>query len=407
MQPMRWLESEPSLVVPIDVRIALLNRAIEAGPRNPLLRQQLGDALDRRGDLRGAVEALEIAATLAPEDFSAWASLARLYTKLGEPNAALAACDRAAVPAAAICYQRGVALRALRRSDEARLAFLSAMKLDDRDLASVKALLAPLARDPDGGLLLEFCDSLSPYCRDTALIRAHRAIAFSRLGRTEDALEIVDLDRHVARVPMPVPPPFDTITQFNAALAQEILADPTPASVSREGLDLRYEPSTSRSPALLALYAFARAAMEAYAGETAQRGLDRVQPPPPEQARLFTSNVVLRQDGRNGEHVHAQAYISGVYHVVVPDSVREAGDERGSLAVGKCETYTGGHIPCWGTRHIKPVAGWLVLFPSHFFHDVVPTRSDAPRISVAVDMRPVRPANAPGAVEGEFNPNED
>ena len=400
---MRWLESITSFEVPTDVRVSLLNRAIAAGPHNPVLRQQLAEVLAQRGDLRGAAQAFELAAALAPRDSSIWANLARLNNRLGDPNAALAACNRATAPASAISYQRGIALRALRRRDEARLAFLSAVELDDRDLAAVKALLAPLARNPDGQMLLEFCDSLSEYHRDTALVRAHRAIAFSRLGRTEDALRIVDLERHVARMPLAVPPHFDTIERFNSVLSEEILADPSPPSVSREGLDLLYEPAASRSPALLSLYVFVRSAMENYVGEAAMRGLDRVQPPPPSQARLFSSHVILRGDGSNGEHVHARAHVSGVYHVQIPDSISEAGDERGSLAIGRCEKYTGGHVPCWGTRYIKPVAGWLVLFPSHFFHDVVPTRSAAPRISVAVDMRPVIPRDAPDVVGEEVD----
>ena len=40
-------------------------------------------------------------------------------------------------------------------------------------------------------------------------------------------------------------------------------------------------------------------------------------------------------------------------------------------------------MPCWGTRHIKPEAGSLVIFPSHIFHDVVPSRTQALRIAVA------------------------
>ena len=38
----------------------------------------------------------------------------------------------------------------------------------------------------------------------------------------------------------------------------------------------------------------------------------------------------------------------------------------------------------------RPRAGTLTLFPSHYFHDVVPTDIATPRVAVAADMEPVR-----------------
>jgi hypothetical protein len=56
--------------------------------------------------------------------------------------------------------------------------------------------------------------------------------------------------------------------------------------------------------------------------------------------------------------------------------------------LGCCDEYTRGHAPVWGTRRIKPEPGVLLIFPSHIFHDVVPTGSDEPRISVVADLKP-------------------
>jgi hypothetical protein len=75
-----------------------------------------------------------------------------------------------------------------------------------------------------------------------------------------------------------------------------------------------------------------------------------------------------------------------VYHLKVPDAVRGANDSRGALVVGCCDEIAAGHAPCWGTRTIKPVEGWLTVFPAHIFHDVVPTFSEDLRISLIGDV---------------------
>jgi uncharacterized protein (TIGR02466 family) len=126
-----------------------------------------------------------------------------------------------------------------------------------------------------------------------------------------------------------------------------------------------------------------------YVASAPTYGLDKALPSPPAKVRLYHGFTVLRRDGANGEHMHPLGYVSSVYYVQVPEIVATAPDDRGSLTLGGCSQYTAGYEPCWGTRQIKPVEGSLVIFPSHVFHDVVPSRTNDPRISVAADMMPV------------------
>lgn len=41
-------------------------------------------------------------------------------------------------------------------------------------------------------------------------------------------------------------------------------------------------------------------------------------------------------------------------------------------------------------RSFKPVAGQAVLFPSYFFHGTRPFKSEQPRISMGIDLAPMR-----------------
>ena len=388
---MRWIEPEVDVSVPPGAQISLLRQAIEKQPNNPALHLRLGAALASCGRLGEAVDAYETAARQAPDEFVAGSKLAKCYVELDRPEAALDACRRgeARGPSADLHFQKGRALSKLRRPADARDAFCSAVKSNGTHIPALRALLAPMAREPDGVGLLDFCDALPQSSKDTALVRAHRAIALSRIGRIAEALQIVDLERHVACVPFDPPAQFGVIGQFNRQLSDDILADRAPAKPASEGFDYNPEPQFRRSENFLALREFIKSTIDDFLSEAPRRGLDAVMPPPPKEGHLYESSTVLRGPGHNGEHIHGNAYVSSVYHVLVPESVSSADDSRGALALGLCASYTGGYTPCWGTRYIKPAAGSLVIFPSHIFHDVVPSRTQMPRIAVAADLQPV------------------
>jgi tetratricopeptide (TPR) repeat protein len=387
---MRWLESESNFDIPSAAAISMLREAIAQQPNNPVLHARLGEIFEKSRLFGDGADAYEAAARQAPEDFAAWPKLANCYVELDRPEAALDVCRRGEGrgPSAELHFQRGRALSKLRRPADARDAFWSAVKSNGIHIPALRALLAPMAREPDGAELLVFCDALPQSYKDTALVRAHRAIALSRIGRIAEALQIVDLDRHVARIPFDPPAQFGAIAQFNRQLADDIFADRSPGKPANEGFDFNAAPLFRRSRAFLALREFIKAAIEDFLSEACRRGLDTVMPPPPTEGSLYQSSTVLRGEGHNGEHVHGNAYVSAVYHVLVPESVSNADDNRGALALGLCESYTGGYTPCWGARYIRPVAGSLVIFPSHIFHDVVPSCTQMPRIAVAADLQP-------------------
>jgi len=387
---MRWIEPEAEVSLPPGTQISLLRQAIEKQPNNWALHLRLGAALASCGRWGEAVDAYETAERQAPDEFVAGPKFAKCYVELDRPEVALDACRRgeARGPSADLHFQKGRALTKLRRLADARDAFWSAVKANGTHIPALRALLAPMAREPDGAGLLDFCDALPQSSKDTALVRAHRAIALSRIGRIAEALQIVDLDRHVARVAFDPPAQFGAVDQFNRQLADDILADRFPGKPANEGLDFNAAPLFRRSQAFLALREFIKATFNDFLGEASRRGLDTVMPPPPTEGSLYQSSTVLRGEGHNGEHVHGNAYVSAVYHVLVPESVSNADDNRGALALGFCESYTGGYTPCWGARYIRPVAGSLVIFPSHIFHDVVPSCTQMPRIAVAADLQP-------------------
>src|ERR1700733_3053815 len=145
----------------------------------------IGENLLQRAQHAEAAAAFEQAEALAPRNFRHFASLAYCYLRLNQAEIALRVCNRG-----------------------------SEVLPDCRDLlcgvafTAAEVLLLSLARDLDGSRLLAACDELPAAYANCTVVRAFRAIALSRVGRTEDARRLVDLDKYVAQIAFTPPKEF-------------------------------------------------------------------------------------------------------------------------------------------------------------------------------------------------------
>jgi len=387
---MQWVEVER----PVNRRISrsaatqILRAAVEKSPDRLALRERLGAALMEEGKHREAIAAFRARAEAEPAQFTSWGGLARCHLEIGEPAAALEICDLEDAHGAGVARARGGALEALDRPEAAREEYRRAFAEDNKDEVALEAVLRCLCRASDASPLLEFCEALPTATRYEAQRKAFRALAFSRLGRLNEARALIDPQRHVMTFRFEPPAAFAGIEQFNARLAAWLLANTGSVATPRPDCVIDYGLKHMRAPLLQQLRAFFRDSFETYIAGLPALGLDGLMPPPA-AGGLAEAVVFLRNDGRNGEHVHPGGYLSGVYYIKAPETVGGDSDRRGWLALGRCENITAGYEPVWGTRYIKPEPGMFVVFPAHMFHDVVPTRSNKLRIAIAADVRPV------------------
>jgi hypothetical protein len=204
----------------------------------------------------------------------------------------------------------------------------------------------------------------------------YRAVALALLGRSAEAAEIVDIDRFLARSRLGAP-------AFRTRLKAEIVANPTlrpdPAGhTTRHGLRTLAFPAAddSAAPALLGMI------RDAIGGYSAALGGDhpfvRARP---ERAALTAWAILLRGRGRQLLHHHPRPWLTGVYYVDAP-----GGRPRpGTIRIGRLPGWAGIEPP-WPVIDIAPEPGTLLLFPSFFPHETLPTGSEAERISVAFDV---------------------
>jgi hypothetical protein len=385
---MQWVAPDPAPKLPTPEALRSISAAIEAQPNLPALRAFRAGMMMRLGRPDDAIADFAAAMELDPQGADHRTQIATCHLRAGRPEAALDVCDSSVPegPNPAWSLQRGRALLRLGRVAEGQEELTRALRAKDPGFSALRSLLPTYGRTGDGAALLAFCDSLEPHQAETAGARGYRAAALSLLGRTREALDLVDLDRCIVRVPFEPPAEFGGIEAFNRTLAKEVLA--AVSEDARTDRHVDYLTTIRPDPARTALTVFVRQAVEDYVAHIPERGLSAALPFVPQVSELTSGSVVLRGDAGQGEHLHPTGYLSCVYHVAVPGSAAVPPD-GGALRLGGCATHFAGHQAVWGTRTIMPEPGWLTLIPSHVFHAVLPTRSREPRITVPSDVRPV------------------
>jgi hypothetical protein len=122
--------------------------------------------------------------------------------------------------------------------------------------------------------------------------------------------------------------------------------------------------------------------------------LDTLEPDPdhpllcrrPDDYGLNIWGTVLQESGRQLSHIHASAWLSGVYYAELPESTG-GGGTAGWIEFGRAG-YDLPEPEGVATRMVEPKVGRLVLFPSFLFHRTVPFTGADRRISVAFDLLP-------------------
>jgi uncharacterized protein (TIGR02466 family) len=377
---MKWEREVDSELLP--KLEALAQAGVARAPEAP-------EAWLRLGELQGwfgrpeAGDTLDKALALAGHDPKRLLSLAGDFLRLSERDRALATVEAALALAPDDSEARAFRLRCLfatrRHKDAYRL--IEAGEPVDPAARGVLAMHDDAGAAPDR--LLALCEEVLTTRPLNAEAHYYKALSLARLGRREEARAVVDLGRLVRTLTLSAPPGFADSETFRAALAAEVLANPTqrrdPSYRStRQGRQVAKleQPGTRAVPALLKQI---EETVEAYAAAT---------PGAPSGAKLVSWGVVLGAEGFQRSHYHPSGWLSGVYYVAAPRPA-SANAYPGRLIMGALKDELAPLAALWGTREIEPVPGQLVLFPSHVPHATEPSGIDADRISIAFDVLPL------------------
>lgn len=334
------------------------------------------------GAALGSVDAVRVPALASVE--------AVVLISAGEPARAAAVLDRAIAGGADVGLHllAAKARAALGDADgqlaQATAALRLAPSSADAAKATVEALLH-VGRVVEGAALAERITAAAP---DDQGVIALLATAWRLLGDPRHAA-LCDEPTLVSARSIDVPPGWATLTAFLNDLAEVLRArhawrtHPLDQSL-RHGSQTQEDLSKVDHPVLRALFAALDPPIRAHLARLGA-GSDPVRRRNTGRYRLAGAwSVLLRPGGYHTDHVHPRGWLSSAFYVDLPASVVE--EPQGWLAFGRPGVPT--RPALLPTRHVRPVPGQLVLFPSYLWHGTEPFSGDASRLTVAFDLVP-------------------
>lgn len=346
-----------------------------------------------RGAVADAVAFADQAVALAPDSSYAAIIQGAAFVAAGRCQDAINPLTRAAKAGrGGALFLLGVAWLKLEDYDRAAETNRKAMSFDDEDLAPVNNLFLALLSANKYRETAEHADGVLERRIGHTPSLAFKSIALSELDEQENLKGLLRQDQFVSIETLAVPTGFQDLKTFNAALAREIAADPTLAyerNTTRFGHQTG-DTSQTTTPAVRALNAQAMAV----AGRRARAEKNLTDHPfhqsAPENFTIFSWGVIIGAKGHQAPHYHAHGWLSGVYYIEVPEDITEADPDRcGWLEFGHGDERWHSKEAAMPTRQIRPQEGLLVTFPSFYWHQTRPLRSDKRRISFAFDIIPI------------------
>jgi Flp pilus assembly protein TadD len=321
--------------------------------------------------------------------------LADAHTRVGQFDVARQVLDRApAVPSAdrEMTIRRfELLMNTLAAKDAINIA-TQTLALEPTNTAALTALGQALRDAGRAEEMIPFCKAALERKPGHTCARYELAFALAVLERSDEARHLIDLDQFITVTDVPAPECYATAEAFVAAIAGEILRNPTlkpdPVGKATKGGLHTVRPLPHAGDQVIGLVLdLIRQAVDVFDANLPE-GLDHpFVKRRPMQAWLHAWAVVHPGDGLQVAHIHPDGWLSGVFYVSVPKTSSDY-PRGGCLVLGSLENNGAHGDPPWGLRDIRPVPGQLVLFPSYVPHATIPTKSVDGRICISFDVVP-------------------
>jgi tetratricopeptide (TPR) repeat protein len=357
--------------------------------------ENLASLLLGRGEYEEAIAVLAEAVSTFPTEPRLYLTLADTYRRVQRMDLAQEVLQR--TPAIPIddremtIYYLELHLELLMRrkavQDAVQVA-IDALALDPMSTRALKVLGTLSRKNGNPEIMLPICQTVLKHEPGHTLARYELALAHTILGGFEEARRLIDLGRFITVTEVITPHGYENAARFEAALAREIICDPTlksdvPHLATRGGLQTMAGLPHAGERAISDVIALIRLAVDAFEANLTKELDHPFIKRRPKRAWLNAWAVVYPGHGRQVAHIHEEGWLSGVYYVSAPKTCEDVRD--GCLVLGAIEEGLNVDPP-WGIRYIRPAPGRLVLFPSYIPHATIPTGSTDKRICIAFDV---------------------
>ncbi|MGI9263419.1 MAG: tetratricopeptide repeat protein [Gammaproteobacteria bacterium] len=360
-------------------------------PDHPEILRLLGLLKHQAGDHDAAIDYLSRSTQRAPGNSRALESLGCLLKEAGRDQEAIACFGRAIEcnpEQRSAFYNLGMTLAGSdKRLGEAIEAFERAVALDDSDTLARGALASALLKVGEPQSALKNIDAV--LCRDPGDVAAlaHRIAALSQLDRLDEIDRLADLDAMVTVTRFEGNGVFATADDLNRHLARNIIEHPGLGTekTTVNGMDTG-EILRSDNPAIETLRQFINAAVDEFASSMPVADDHPLAISRPPTWFLSGWGVRMWSGGFQVPHYHKDAWVSGVYYVQLPPSVRSACEsQEGWIELGR---GPGDIFAASGprTRRIRPQEGLLITFPSYMWHRTLPFEDGDERLCISFNV---------------------
>ena len=286
----------------------------------------------------------------------------------------------------------GLAWQRLQKSEDAVAAYRKGFAFDRDDFGPANNLMAALmeTRDYDGAV--RHADALLAVKPGHTTSPAYKYVALGELGRQSELPALADYDALLKSERLAVPAGYKDSAAFHAALTRELESDP---SLAYERNTTRFGYQTddigfSNAPAIRALNQMLTTAVRRRAEQARRAPGNAFDRAVPRDFRLYSWGVIIREKGHQAPHFHPHGWLSGVYYIEVPDDITDADPSRsGWIEFGRGDERWNKHTTEMPMHQVKPETGTLLTFPSYFWHNTRPLRTNKRRISFAFDAIPL------------------
>lgn len=393
---------------------AMLAKAIALAPDYAEAYYQRAKVLRSSGALDVALEHCRRALELAPRSLSWQVDLAALLRERHDYEHALqtiqARLSADAKDARAQC-ELGNCLSAMGRSEEAEAAYITATQLNPRYLPALEELAeiwsakrdwravraqhdlyeALLEQGKPEETLVRLNKTLQTAQHKTCELAA-KVVANLQLDDVDAASSLLQYHEFVTTSDIETPGGYDSLENFNAALASYLVERSSFQTAPRADRHLVYKQSQELlqydDPPIAALKGAIKAAIENYKEQVVEAA--RCFPPGSvDDYWLQGWAVVMDGQGYKDSHFHPPSWVSGVYYVSVPSVIADASAEHaGWLELGRPPMQRYRISAEVAVMNFQPKPGRLVLFPSYMYHRTLPFESSEKRISFAFNAIP-------------------
>ncbi len=371
----------------------LISQILRAAPNHPDALNLKAALLITAGDTLEAVRILTKITNLIPNFAQAHFNLGTALNAMDKPKRALKSFHRAleiTPDYADAHYNLANSLGQIDQINEAIIHYHKTLKIEPGHSAAATNLASAHLRLGNPVEALAACElalKSEPGNRDAF---AFTAIAASEIGDRQRAVNILNPDLLVRPRQFGSPPGFESLSSFNSALTEHVLAHPTLTEephnkATRNGQQTESLALGERGP-VVELQSMIGDALDEYL-EAIRRDNKHPYPPLiPNLTRIDIWGTVLGAQGHQAAHMHRAAWVSGVYYAKLPDMMRSANNGNvGWIEFGRppdefnCKAVH-------DVRLIEPKEGLMVLFPSYLYHRTIPFESDDLRVSIAFDL---------------------